>query len=44
MQTNPNSKRAKDQSSILYQNIVDYIDVELKLSNLKTKLSMFQLT
>ena len=30
-----NPKRAKDQSYILYQHIVYYIDVELKLSDFK---------
>ena len=33
MQINPNSKRIDDQSSLLYQNIIKYIDAEaIKMS------------
>ena len=36
MQINPNSKRIDDQSSLLYQNKIKYIDAEFKLNDFKT--------
>ena len=35
MQINPYSKRIEDQSSLLFFDIVDYMDAKLKLSDFK---------